>query len=198
MENVGADIVKQALQNLKKEAQTKEFENNAKKVAKSETKNIAKNKYKNSQLKSKVDNAKQKATNKLKETAKNGVNKIKGVVDKAASKAMERKVVDKAVDSVANKAAEKVASKAVEKTAEKAAEKAAMAVPVAGKVVVAKKGLDAAKGVTKAATKNIDKVANVKDLIKNAEKKLSLDGMAKSAKEQVVNKAKSAVQNEER
>ena len=70
--------------------------------------------------------------------------------------------------------------------------------PVAGKVVVAKKGVEAAKGIANQATKTVNKVANVQDLIKNAEKKISVDGLGKSAKENIVNKAKESATKEER
>lgn len=70
--------------------------------------------------------------------------------------------------------------------------------PVAGKVVVAKKGVEAAKGIANQATKTVNKVANVQDLIKNAEKKISVDGLGKTAKENIVNKAKESATKEER
>lgn len=70
--------------------------------------------------------------------------------------------------------------------------------PVAGKIVVAKKGVEAAKGIANQATKTVNKVANVQDLIKNAEKKISVDGLGKSAKENIVNKAKESATKEER
>ena len=69
---------------------------------------------------------------------------------------------------------------------------------MAGKVVVAKKGVEAAKGIANQATKTVNKVANVQDLIKNAEKKISVEGLGKTAKENIVNKAKESATKEER